>query len=390
MLSAALIVLTMAVRVHSSSNVVYDFDLNNMFYYGSFSDYDSVTVSITSDSSIDFWVTDEQNFNLWMDQETIPTAKMFKNNYCSNCVTHSTTFINPTPGNGHYYWVISAVFPERTDADGTISLNYVGSGSFDEPVEEEDSVATCFSGAATVQLACGAVLSLRELQPGDAVLALDTDGSAGFSRVLAVPHAGAASRRYATFFQIHHQRTNQEMSEPLEVTRHHLLPTCPQQPVGADDDPCSACSAAGPRLNPLIVLSAAQDVSPSVCVLLASTSAPPQWARVTAVTKVARRTGLYSVVTQAAYPVVSGVVASPFASSHLLGRALHAHLLPLCASVLRLLGLQPRLDLVADGAASVLNTPALNRALRGLQTGWARSSALLVTAASLLSGGAEL
>mmetsp|Transcript_25677 Transcript_25677/g.43256 ORF Transcript_25677/g.43256 Transcript_25677/m.43256 type:complete len:393 (+) Transcript_25677:69-1247(+) len=389
--SVLIFLLASAAQVAGTSVVSYTFDLDNMFYFARFGNYDSASISITSDSSIDFWVTDEPNFDLWMDQETIPTAKMFKSVYCSDCFSHTATFTNPTPGSGVYYWVISAVFPERSSADGTITVTYTGSGFHEEPEEEGDTQAVCFSGTSTVQRSDGSELPLRELQAGESVLALDADGDLVFSPVLAVPHSAgksrAASRRLATFHQIHH--LGGEARGPLEVTRRHLVPTCPQTTTTADAalSSCSSCPAAGSRLSPVSSLSAAEDVTADMCVLLADQNTTSKWVPVTAVTKHASRSGLYSVVTQAAYPVVSGVVASPFANSHLLGRAFHVYLVPLYSSVMRGLGLSSHEEAMAEGVSSVLNTPSFNRALM-LVSGGARSA--VTAAASFVRGSAEL
>jgi hypothetical protein len=350
----------------SSASLLYSFELNEAFFYGEFGGYDSAAFSLSSDSVVDFWVTDKQNFDLWLNQDTIPTAKMFRSTFCNDCTSHSTTFLNPSPGSGSFYWVVSAVFPTRTDADGTLSVNYVGSGYFNEPIEAEDTVATCFAGTSTVQREDGSKVELQELQVGESVLAVDTDGSLTYSPVVSVPHAKSKGRRLTTFHHINH--FGGELLGPLEVTRNHLVVTCPQQESESDSVPsfasCSSCPISGSHLSPLTSLSVAQDVTTSMCVfVVADGENISHWAPVTAVGKQNSRRGLYSVVTRAAYPVVSGVAASPFASSHVLGHAYHSYLVPLYTSFMHALGVSSDEESLANGVSTVLNTPSMNRAL---------------------------
>ena len=321
------------------------------------------------------WWTDEKNFDLWMDADTIATAKMYPGTYCNDCVAHTTTFTNPTPNSGTYYWVVSAVFPERDDVDGNINIVYQGSGVYYEPVEEDDTQVVCFSGDSTVQRDDGSEVQLRDLRIGESILAVDTDGSLGYSLVTAVPHGGSRSnKRYATFYQIHHHEEENGRG-PLEVTRDHLVLTCSQNSAGL----CSTCPVAGDglsssSLSPLTMLTASQDVTPDMCILAVDKDSS-SWTPVTTITKHASRKGLYSVVTQAAYPVVSGVAASPFAHSHVLAHAFHSYLQPLTSGLMRMfLGINPDsegrvMSNVAEGFSLVVNSVLSSKALLHLSHG---------------------
>lgn len=347
-----------AARVASAGAVVqYYFELDDMYFFGKFGGYDSVSVSLSSDSTVDFWITDKANFDDWKDQETIPTPKMFPGTYCSNCLSHSTVFTNPTPGSGDYYWVISAVFPERGDADGQITLTYSGSGYFDEPEEEDDSVAVCFSAAATVEREDGAVVPIGELTAGESILAVGLDGEVGYSPVLSVPHRGK-NRRYSSFFQIHLE--GEDSKEALEMTRNHLVLTCQQQ-EDKEGDKCSSCPDPAQQrvaLSPLTMLAPAQDVTTSTC-LLRVTNSSAQWMPVSSISSISNRKGIYSVVTKAAYPVVSGVAASPFAVSHLLPHAFYSYILPLYSALSQALGFNANEEAMASGFSVVLDKAIL-------------------------------
>lgn len=266
---------------------------------------------------------------------------MYQYTFCNDCTTHTTTFNNPTPGSGSFFWVISSAFPEQDDVVGSISLTYQGSGYFDAPVTEQNSEAICFSGNSTVQRDDGVMVPLKELRVGDAILAVDTDGSVGHSRVLAVPHGGSRkNRRFASFLHIHHSGED-SVGHPLEVTRNHLVLTCSKTSNSCSSCPVVSGSSSGVSLNPLTMLTAAQDVTPSMCVLVAGVDYS-HWSQVISVSKHSHRNGLYSVVTEAAYPVVSGVAASPFATNHFFPHAFYTYLVPLISWLGRIFfGLKP-------------------------------------------------
>lgn len=145
------------------------------------------------------------------------------------------------------------------------------------------AVATCFSGTETVALEDGSLKELQDVLVGDRVLGSDADGSLGFSSVVALAHK---RNNIATEFVI---LSTSSMIE-VALTLDHLL-------LGGD------CSGE-------MTLTAASSIKLGYCILTVNGPAP--------VVDIAMETrkGVYSIITEKEYVIISGAIASPFAFNH--------------------------------------------------------------------------
>jgi len=171
-------------------------------------------------------------------------------------------------------FVYGGCYPVTCNADGTGSC----------PVVATVTAASCFSGSDTVTLESGATKPLSEVRVGDKILSADSKGELSFSGVVALPHG--ANEDAAIFFDV-----ATVGGKHLKATEMHLLKTC----SGA--------------------LAYAGSLKQGDCLRTVDGDEAVQ-----SVNSVHGK-GLYSVVTQNEFPVISGVVASPFAVSHRVGNA---------------------------------------------------------------------
>ena len=141
------------------------------------------------------------------------------------------------------------------------------------------ATSACFSGADTVQLESGETKPLSEVRVGDRVLSADAAGALSYSDVVFLPHA--ANQEAATFFEL-----TTAGGKSVKATKTHLLQTCSGD------------------------LAYAGAVKAGDCLRTADGDE-----QVTASAKVETE-GVYSLVAQNEFVVVSGVVASPFAFAH--------------------------------------------------------------------------
>ena len=148
----------------------------------------------------------------------------------------------------------------------------------------EKSATTCFSGSDTVTLESGASKALSEVRVGDMILSADAKGELSFSGVVALPHGTNADA--ATFFDV-----ATASGKHVKATEMHLLKTC---------------SGALAYAGSLKQGDCLRTVDGDEAVVSVET---------------VQGKGLYTVVTMNEFPVVGGIIASPFAVSHGFGNA---------------------------------------------------------------------
>lgn len=156
---------------------------------------------------------------------------------------------------------------------------------------DSESSSACFAGSETVTMESGDIVPISEVVVGDKVLAYSSaEKAAVFSEVVAVPHARNTAK--ATF-----QHIELASGADLKVTADHLLPA-------------GACAASLSASVPPLVRAA--DVHEGDCVLTAQDGL----AAVVSNKEVVSNEGIYTIVTNADFVVVNGIVASPFAVNH--------------------------------------------------------------------------
>jgi Hint module len=131
------------------------------------------------------------------------------------------------------------------------------------------------------------VTSIADIRTGDRVLAADAAGRTSYADVVFVPHRPNKDR--ALFVQI-----TTAHGRDIKMTESHILPS-------------GACNTASSL--PLVY---AKDVNVGDCIMTVSGKE-----RVSAVGLVPGQ-GMYTIVTKEEYLVVNGIVASPFATNHMM------------------------------------------------------------------------
>jgi hypothetical protein len=240
---------------------------------------------------------------------------------------------SPAEGSG------SAEMGTAITSAGVVSGGTSGGGS------DDDDDAACFVEDSMLQLKDGSSIPIQSVKVGDEILSLTYDGELVYSPVIAFPHA-LDNDLHAKVITL----TTQESS--MTVSRDHLLPVCSK-------DDCSSCDTSS--LSPLSLVSA-QNVKPNMCLRTAVASA---WTKVTSASpQAAPVKGLYTVVTMAAYPVVDGIVASPFGTSHVLPSlyySLHATCYRL--GLLGVPAVKMGLDLMNQQMTALLSQSSVRQAL---------------------------
>jgi Hint module len=145
----------------------------------------------------------------------------------------------------------------------------------------------CFAGSETVTVESVGTRFLSEIRTGDRVLAADAAGQTFYSDVVFVPHG--PNKDSALF--VHITTAN---GRDIKMTESHILPS-------------GACDTASSL--PLVY---AKNVHVGDCIMTVSGEE-----RVSAVGVVPGQ-GLYTIVTKEEYVVVNGIIASPFATNHML------------------------------------------------------------------------
>ena len=153
--------------------------------------------------------------------------------------------------------------------------------------DKSDSKA-CFAGTETVALESGEIKSISGVVVGDRVLAADARRQPLFAEFIFVPHG--ANEEEAFFTHI-----TTALGRDIKLTASHILP--------AGD-----CDSQSPLPHVY-----ASEVTVGSCILTVSGVE-----KVSAVGAVPGL-GLYTIITKEQYVVVNGIIASPFAFSHVLG-----------------------------------------------------------------------
>jgi hypothetical protein len=240
----------------------------------------------------------------------------------------------PSPVEGSSY----AEMGTTVDSTGAVSGSSGGS---------DDDDAACFVEDSMVQLKDGSSIPIQSVKVGDEILSLTYDGELVYSPVIAFPHA-LDNDLHAKVITL----TTEESS--MTVSRDHLLPVC-------SEDDCSSCDTSS--LSPLSLVSA-QNVQPNMCLRTAAAS-DSAWTKVTSASPHAAPVkGLYTVVPMAAYPVVDGIVASPFGTSHVLPSlyySLHATCYRL--GLLGVPAVKMGLDLMNQQMTALLSQSSVRQAL---------------------------
>jgi hypothetical protein len=271
----------------------FSFDLADSFAYESFSGYQYGSFTLDSSGNVDFWIVDKDGFDSWKSMKTPPTTKLYAGTYCNNCQQFNTLFIPPS-SRKKYYFVVSASFP-ATSASGTLTASMSGSG-------KEYMTLTCFSADSLIHLKNGTSIPIKSARIGDEILSSSYSGELVYSPVIALPHPSGNTLR-GKMVTLTLQSVGETVTS-LTLTKEHLLPIC-------SESDCSLCVDSS-ALSPLSLLPAAK-AQPEMCLRSSS-----HWAKILTVSAPFTSQGMYSVVTLAPYPVINGIVSSPFGYSHLL------------------------------------------------------------------------
>jgi hypothetical protein len=165
--------------------------------------------------------------------------------------------------------------------------------AFDDGSDDDDGAATCFAGSEMVTLESGLSMPIANIVVGDRVLAANSKGVLSFSDVIAVPHAKNSDR--VMFNEI-----SLVNGASVRMTGEHLLPVA------------ASCGA-----DAVFSITAAKKVVINSCVMTVNGQSV-----VVGNDKVAGA-GIYTIVTNEEYVVVNGIVASPFATSHVVGNTFY-------------------------------------------------------------------
>lgn len=334
--------------------------------------YKTASFTLTSDEIVDFWVTDDDGYQQWKNDKTPPTAKMYKSTYCSDCTSFNTLFALSSSST-KYYFVVSAMNPSAL-ASGKIEFYYDGTGEYNSPEESKDNVG-CFTEEALVQFKNGSSLLLKDARVGDEILAASYSGEVGYSPVIHNPHlANDDTGRIV--------RVSTGDGSSIQLTRNHLIMTCDAQKEQSNvlnrDNiySCEHCmtstSNSRRHMDPLLFLVAdevaqlsplslkrADSVIPNRTCLLSSTStSSTQWTQVVSVVVEPHKSGMYTIVTRAPYPIVNGIVSSPFSHSHTLPHSFyHIHRIAYALGLLNNPVASELLTVLTEAMHRVVNLP---------------------------------
>jgi predicted extracellular nuclease len=145
----------------------------------------------------------------------------------------------------------------------------------------------CFAGSETLSLESGEVRAISDVRVGDRVLSADAAGRTSYSDVVFVPHR--ANSDDALFTHI-----ITASGRDIKMTPSHIVLAGP-------------CHSSAP-----LPLTYASSVSVGDCVMTVSGE------DMVSTVETVQGKGLYTVVTKEEYVVVNGIIASPFAASHML------------------------------------------------------------------------
>jgi len=150
----------------------------------------------------------------------------------------------------------------------------------------------CFAGSETVQLESGEIKMLANIQIGDRVLSYSSsENTFKYSDVVFIPHD--TNQFTTTFVNI---ETNSGKS--IKMTKNHLIPS---GDCNNDSELFSLTSASKVKLSKCIMTVSGKEEVSSVTTSIAK--------------------GIYTIVLQEDYVVINGIIASPFATSHVIPHA---------------------------------------------------------------------
>lgn len=160
-----------------------------------------------------------------------------------------------------------------------------------ESSSSSSSSSSCFLGTETVQLENGEIIPISEASVGHRILSADENSALSYSAIVYVPHT--KNDVISSFVKM-----TMESGRSISMTPEHLTLVQP------------ACKSADKS-----VLVKAKDLYDGSCLVTTS-----GFERISSVEIVLGK-GVYSVVTEKPFIVVSGVVASPFATNHMVANA---------------------------------------------------------------------
>jgi hypothetical protein len=190
-------------------------------------------------------------------------------------------------------------------------------GSHSDPCYE--CCSECFSASQTVEKDTGELIPISEVKVGDRILSVNSVGEKVFSDVVYVPHLFNENERL--FISL----TISTTPVPLLATANHFIFASPC----ADQSDADNVDDLGWGASTLVKMS---EITSGMCIQTATGGL----AKVLSVGSVKEK-GMYTVVTNEEYIVVNGVIASPFANSHLIPHIyynLHRLLYKLSPSIL--------------------------------------------------------
>lgn len=153
-----------------------------------------------------------------------------------------------------------------------------------------NSTKKCFSGSETVTMESGEIVSIADVVVGDKVLSADNNGRTFFSAVVSIPHS-----RNEDPSRFSHITTS--TGKDVKMSPDHLLPA-------------GTCGG-------VFSLVQAEDVEIDSCIRTVDGEES------VVSNTFAYSFGLYTLVTEAEYVVVNGIVASPFAQNHLMANSFY-------------------------------------------------------------------
>jgi hypothetical protein len=242
------------------------------------------------------YTSSNKNFATWSNGDCSGTPDSSQKYPIGDCLSYSrrlayATITNPEVATTQY------------DVGNSVSGSGEVTGGDESSGNDDDDDAACFVEDSMVQLKDGSSIPIQSVKVGDEILSLTYGGELVYSPVIAFPHALDNDLRAKVI-------TVDTEESSVTLSRDHLLPVC-------SEDDCSACGTGSSSLSPLSLVPS-QDIKPNMCLRTAAAS-DSAWAKVTSVSShSAPAKGMYTVVTLAAYPVVDGIVASPFGTSHVL------------------------------------------------------------------------
>ena len=204
-------------------------------------------------------------------------APAYSVTYSTACVTAASGCLGP----GTYTTYATVVTTGSVTTSGNICATPSSSSS-----------KGCFSGSETIRLLSGEIKHIEKVNLGDEILVSSLDGKmVSYSPVIAIPHG--VNRETALFTSL-----ITESGRQLKLTNDHIL--------------------LGGKCESVLVLVRADELKVKDCVQTTSGE------EVVTATSIATGHGLYTVVTEKdGLLVVNGVMASPFATNHLITNAFY-------------------------------------------------------------------